>query len=258
MNTKLCITYIPDERGNILIKDVSLFPRRYFSSPDDKQAFFIDLDTLYYTSFFSGCYRKIFRIGTTYRSVAFQARKHFIAKLLRKWSLSSKEVEVPIKIIEKPKVKAKPKLKHSPHGIQVDVVRVPQSNDYLVTRVQALHKRELPLIYTDGGSKYTLPRVWQERDTLIADNCHALLCVGETYSYGKLKRALLYIELAGRHLTVANQHMKSIGPGRIKSQLWRNSNWITFKDGRLLKDTTLQKRPEEPKKNEFWLGSLIC
>lgn len=120
-------------------------------------------------------------------------------------------------------------------GILVEVKNAASGqNPYTVTAIKALTYEELPEIYAKNTGKCALPTVWQYDNELLAGEDEiTLLEVGECYSYGELKKALCYIELAGRHLAQAKAHYNE-----ETSPSWTKCNTITFKDGKVRRTTT--------------------
>ena len=171
--------------------------------------------------------QRIIHEGGIYSFTIFNAIKDFIIKKLSKPRFT-KEREVKIEV--KTPVKDKPTQTTS--GVKIKITRLSWAARFIVTKIQALTLEELPAIYTESTPDYLLPRVWQDENKLIANGNYILLEEGVAYTYGAIKKALLYIELAGEHLTKANKHLTE----KIKPA-WAICNKTVFKDGKVLKST---------------------
>ena len=121
-------------------------------------------------------------------------------------------------------IKIEKPIKATTSGIQVDVINLPSTGapEALVTRIQALSFNELPARYIQSHSGFFFPKVWQDGKKLKVGTKFTLLEEGRVYKQSYIREALLYIELAGRHLAAVNEEKK----------LYLAENcFTTFKDG---------------------------
>ena len=127
-------------------------------------------------------------------------------------------------------------------GVQVDVVNFLSTSapEALVTRIQALSFNELPARYIQSRNGFFFPKVWQDGKRLMAGTKFPLLEEGKVYKQSYIREALLYIELAGRHLTAVNEG-KELHLAKDCS--------TTFKDGVFKRRASFPKKEKEQRVN---------
>jgi hypothetical protein len=147
-------------------------------------------------------------------------------------------IYLPEKKSRKIGIKVEKPVKVATSGIQVDVVNAPSTGTprALVTRIQALSFDELPVKYT-WDLEPSFPKVWQDKSRLMAGDRFTLLEEGVAYRHSYIREILLYIELAGRHLTAVNEDKRLY--------LHLSEDFVTtFKDGIFKRRATLPKKKE--------------
>ncbi|MBE9595120.1 MAG: hypothetical protein IMF19_16770 [Proteobacteria bacterium] len=232
------IEYTPQDDGTVQIHKISGFPIRN-PKESNESGFSIFEGSLYRKATnFRGSPSKILCKNRKYSKKYFdKVRDSLIKDICDKAPVEKKEI--PISVPDT--------------GILVEVKNASSGqNLYTVTAIKALTYEELPEIYTHPYEEYTLPVVWQHEDALIADVGNTLLLqVGKNYNYGRLRKALCYIELAGRHLAQAKaHHSEETLPGWAKYTF----DSVVFKDGKFHKAT---KPPKPSPISEFWHQNKI-
>lgn len=220
--TEIEIEYALQDNGKILVNKIRGFPTVHPNeSPEEYEGlgFFIFRDALYRkTKDFHGPLRPILCKNLSRSKKYFDKVRNLLIQDI--CSVASAKKKILISVPDT--------------GILVEVKNASSGqNLYTVTTIKALAYDELPEIYTQQYTEYNLPAVWQYRDELLTGNGATLLEVGESYSYGALKKALCYIELAGRHLAQAKAHYSEEA-----RPSWAKCDTITFKDGKVQRTTT--------------------
>ena len=133
-------------------------------------------------------------------------------------------------------------IKATTSGVQVDVVNFLSTSapEALVTRIQALSFNELPARYTQSKDGFFFPKVWQDGKRLMAGTKFPLLKEGGVYKKSYIQEALLYIELAGRHLAAVKEG---------KELHLAENCFTTFKDGVFKRRASFPKKEKEQRVN---------
>lgn len=221
--SKVEIEYTPQDDGTVQIHKISGFPIR--NPKESKESGFSIFEGNLYqkATSFDGSPGKILCKNRKYGKKYFDKVRNLLIKDIcgEASAEEKKKKEIPISVPDT--------------GILVEVKNAASGqNLYTVTAIKALTYEELPEIYIKNTGKFALPTVWQYDNELLAGEDEiTLLEVGECYSYGELKKALCYIELAGRHLAQAKAHYNE-----ETRPSWTKCDTITFKDGKVRRTTT--------------------